>query len=126
MGIDVERRFPWKTSFARRVCHPLELERLLELEEAERSLWLNRIWSRKESYLKYLGIGIRRDLRTFRVWDGKLGEAGEQTAAGTMAPDGVICHFSELQTASWTLTAWGQEPITGPLSVLPGGGTGWE
>lgn len=154
VGIDVERRFPWKDSFARRVCHPLELERLLELGQEERTLWLNRIWSRKESYLKYLGMGIRRDLRQFQVWDGELPGAGAREESreetwkesrgeswkrdrkespagmalpeileGQMAPDGIACYFCELQTPSWTLAAWGREPVGAPImKVIEGQG----
>ena len=74
VGIDAENRFPWKESLAARICHPLERERLRKLEPEEQEQWLNRIWSRKESYLKYLGTGIRRDLREFQVWEEEEGQ----------------------------------------------------
>lgn len=61
IGVDIERRIPWKGSLARRICHPGELELLSRAEDPEKML--TAIWTAKESYLKYLGTGIRRDLR---------------------------------------------------------------
>lgn len=84
MGIDVERRFPWKENLVRRVCHPGEREFLMQLaSEQERVDSLNLIWSRKESFLKCIGTGIRRDLREFQVWygAGKERQAGPETSA---------------------------------------------
>lgn len=103
VGVDAERRFSWRSSLARHICHPAELEFLNRLdgrgikgevlegsglerkslgsgafgwkdlnkkelgeEERERKVpeaWLQRIWSRKESYLKCTGMGLRKDLR---------------------------------------------------------------
>lgn len=64
VGIDAERRFPWRETLARRICHPEEWKFLQNMENLEeRTAWLNRIWSRKESYLKCIGTGIRSDLR---------------------------------------------------------------
>ena len=63
IGIDVERRFDWKEPLARRVCHPAEIEALLRCESAERKDQFNLLWSRKEAYLKCLGVGLGRDMR---------------------------------------------------------------
>lgn len=63
-GIDIERRFPYQEMLARRICHPEEKRALQEAEtEDERQALLNRIWSRKEAFLKCEGTGIRSDLR---------------------------------------------------------------
>lgn len=96
VGVDVERRFPWKDSLAKRVCHPRELELLGRMEDSlERQAWLNRIWSRKESYLKYKGTGLRQDLRKLCV-------------TGPEAVSREECQFLELQTDRFTLTACGR------------------
>ena len=97
VGIDVENRFPWKESLAARICHPLEREQ-----------WLNRIWSRKESYLKYLGTGIRRDLREFQVWEE---EERQESACQKHRIDGETCFFRETQNSLYTLTVCGREAL---------------
>lgn len=108
VGIDVENRFPWKESLAARICHPLERERLRKLEPEEQEQWLNRIWSRKESYLKYLGTGIRRDLREFQVWEE---EERQESACQKHRIDGETCFFWETQNSLYTLTVCGREAL---------------
>ena len=108
VGIDVENRFPWKESLAARICHPLERERLRKLEPEEQEQWLNRIWSRKESYLKYLGTGIRRDLREFQVWEE---EERQESACQKHRIDGETCFFRETQNSLYTLTVCGREAL---------------
>lgn len=61
IGVDIERIIPCKERLAARVCHPNEL-RLLE-ESQDRDRMMTAIWTAKESYVKYLGTGIRSDLR---------------------------------------------------------------
>lgn len=58
VGIDVERRFAFRPSLARRVC--TEQERLLmeRLSEAEQERLLQVLWSMKESYVKRDGRGL--------------------------------------------------------------------
>ena len=68
IGIDVERRFPWKEKLAQRSAHPQEYRDLKALPVQMAQAALGIIWSGKESYLKCIGTGLRRDLRTFRVW----------------------------------------------------------
>ncbi len=63
VGVDAERRFPWKASLARRIGTPEELRFLESRKRGEQEAWLQRIWSRKESCLKCTGIGLRKDLR---------------------------------------------------------------
>ena len=108
VGIDAENRFPWKESLAARICHPLERERLRKLEPEEQEQWLNRIWSRKESYLKYLGTGIRRDLREFQVWEE---EERQESACQKHRIDGETCFFRETQNSLYTLTVCGREAL---------------
>ena len=68
VGIDIERRFPWKENLARRICHPAEWRRMEELQtQEERERLLNLLWSRKESWLKCIGIGLRCDLREINL-----------------------------------------------------------
>lgn len=58
VGADIETPRTVSPSLLRRVCTPSELA--LIGDDAERFL---RVWTAKEAYLKYLGTGIRGDLR---------------------------------------------------------------
>lgn len=72
IGVDIEKIIPYKENFASRIGHPNELRMLLEAPEKDH--WLTALWTAKESYLKYLGTGIRSDLRKLDLsaglWDG--------------------------------------------------------
>ncbi len=61
IGVDIEGIIPYKERFAARICHRRELSMVLEAED--RDAMLTAVWTGKESYMKYLGLGLRRDLR---------------------------------------------------------------
>lgn len=61
-GIDVEGRFPFREALSKRILHPEERKVLSDLPDEQAGAYLNRIWSRKEAYLKCIGTGIRSDL----------------------------------------------------------------
>lgn len=120
VGIDVERRFPWKTSLARRITHPAEWDWLKQktgdenFSEAEydgENIWsarLNLLWSRKESYLKCIGTGIRSDLRKINVLQDLKDDDGN-------------LYFQELQKPDFTLVVCSGEKEEVPVVRI-----GWE
>lgn len=62
-GADVETVKPYKENLARKVCHPREIRLLEQISDQDlRAAYFTRMWTAKESYLKYLGCGIDRDL----------------------------------------------------------------
>lgn len=61
IGVDIERIVPFKERLAARICHPGELRLFPRAEDKARML--TAVWTAKESYVKYLGTGIRSDLR---------------------------------------------------------------
>lgn len=71
VGIDVEEILPNREQIAHRFFHPKEQEAVFSAPEGERSRVFFRIWTRKESYLKYLGTGIDRPLASFSVLEDK-------------------------------------------------------
>lgn len=93
LGIDVERRFPWKEPLAKRICTPGEWEQLQALTDGEKEQRLQLLWSRKESYLKYTGTGIRVNLKELSVW----------------TPEDTRCRFYEWQRERYTLTVCTEE-----------------
>jgi 4'-phosphopantetheinyl transferase len=69
VGVDVERirMDSGKENIARRYFTPEEQEYLFSAGEAEKAERFFEIWTAKESYLKYLGTGLRRSLNSFSV-----------------------------------------------------------
>lgn len=69
VGIDVETisMDESKLRLARRFFHPEEQAYLFAAEGPEQARRFFEIWTRKESYLKYLGTGIQRSLSDFSV-----------------------------------------------------------
>lgn len=85
VGIDVETR-SWNES-AEKIVHrffaPDEQAFILQSEQNRRDRFL-RIWTAKESYLKYLGTGIRCPLQSFSV----LSEELKPQFSARRLPDG--------------------------------------
>lgn len=73
IGVDVER-LPDKDHMriARRCYHPNELSFVKHADDTRRAF--TRVWTRKEAYLKQLGIGIATDLRAFDTLSGELND----------------------------------------------------
>lgn len=73
VGLDVEK-LPDRDflPIARRFYHPEELRFVEQAEDQARAF--TRIWTRKEAYLKQLGIGIATDLKAFDTTSGELSE----------------------------------------------------
>ena len=67
VGIDIERHGRGGMAIAARFFHASEVAALLSVDEASRALLFADYWAIKESFLKYLGTGLRRPLSTFRV-----------------------------------------------------------
>ncbi len=69
LGVDVEQISPETdhAALARRYFSPHEQEYLCAAGEAERPLRFARLWTAKESYVKYLGCGLAKPLSSFTV-----------------------------------------------------------
>jgi 4'-phosphopantetheinyl transferase len=69
VGVDVEqvRPMPDATDLVRRYFSPREMRRFLATEEPERDRAFFRLWTRKEAYLKALGLGLSEPLDSFDV-----------------------------------------------------------
>lgn len=57
-GVDIERKFAYRASLARKVCHPKEAEILGRLDQEESQRQLRLLWSLKESFVKLDGRGL--------------------------------------------------------------------
>lgn len=68
VGIDIEQDSRCREQIAKRFWMPEEYAYLMEAgEQAEREERFGRIWTRKESYIKATGAGMRQGLDTFCV-----------------------------------------------------------
>lgn len=65
IGVDIETIIPYKERLAARICHSEELRMIQETDDKEGML--TAVWTAKEAYLKYLGTGIRSDLRKINL-----------------------------------------------------------
>jgi len=73
IGVDVER-LPQKdhTKLAERFFHPNERAYVMQSKDQARAF--ARIWTRKEAYLKQIGIGVATDLSAFDTMSGALND----------------------------------------------------
>ena len=65
LGCDVQQKFPNRSGVAHRFYEEKELAQLEASDDREDTFF--RIWTAKESYIKWLGLGMAKDLRTFFV-----------------------------------------------------------
>ena len=93
VGLDIEEARSVRASVAKKL-HPLERQYLggLEPESSEWTAELLSIWTRKESYLKFCGEGLRLALDRFSVIDNDLSYA--ETARADEHPLGYLQGFS--------------------------------
>lgn len=69
IGVDIVEvaEVPEGQGFARRVLTDRELGVWSALQDNRRAEWLGRVWAAKESYLKWIGVGLKVDPRTVDV-----------------------------------------------------------
>lgn len=77
IGIDVERQRETKLQVARRFFTEEEYRLIRQQNSREKQeKMFTRIWTRKESYVKAIGLGLRIDLRSFDTIADELGQTG--------------------------------------------------
>ncbi|MEG1848516.1 MAG: 4'-phosphopantetheinyl transferase superfamily protein [Lachnospiraceae bacterium] len=65
VGIDIQKKRPYQAAIARRWFAPIEYQRLEVLSGEKQTDAFCRIWTSKESYVKYTGKGMQQELQTF-------------------------------------------------------------
>lgn len=114
LGVDIEQVRPefGGEAIARRFFAPAEVEALLALPAADRTLAFFRGWSRKEAYIKAVGKGLAMPLDQFEV------EIRPDRPAALLAtrPDSA-------EAGRWTLVELPAEP--GYAAALCAAGRGW-
>ena len=75
VGIDLEKVRSYREKTVKRFCNEKEWNWLQKQETRDKE-WI-RIWTVKEAYVKYTGIGIRTDLRCLDISDALKVAAGE-------------------------------------------------
>lgn len=110
VGIDLEkvRRLDSLTAIARQHFSPSEFSALDALQDDARQLAFYRCWTRKEAYIKALGVGLSMPLDTFDV---SLGER----------PEFLACRDPSEQPANWSLLDVSPGPEFVAAAALRGG-----
>ena len=67
VGIDIQKLRGYKEALAKRYFHKEELACLLNAPTDDKESIFYRIWTRKEAYIKYTGLGMKQDLSLFSV-----------------------------------------------------------
>ena len=65
LGCDVQQKLPNRSGVAHRFYEEKELAQMQASDDKEDTFF--RIWTAKESYIKWLGLGMAKDLRSFFV-----------------------------------------------------------
>jgi len=125
LGCDIEWVEPRSPAFIEQFLSPDEARRIDRAPEPDRPLLANLAWSAKESALKALGVGLRRDTRTVVVhWSPPLPTWGrlKATVPGEAAYDG----WWRIDSG-WVLTALAEHMPEPPcvLSEMRGPGRDW-
>ena len=84
LGCDLEHIEPRSRGFVRDFFCPGEVAHVLESPTDQQPLLANLIWSAKESSLKALGVGLRRDTRSVEVLDIQDGDEGRWCALSVL------------------------------------------
>ena len=103
IGADVQMLLSARDALMRRVLTEEESAALFALPEEERQSLFFRLWSAKESYLKYLGTGLLRDPRSLTLLrDGRLRSPEEGLS------------FREYALPGYAVCVCGQDPELPP------------
>ncbi len=89
-GVDIEkiRSMPNQESLVRRFFSPRECEEWLALEAGRRNEGFFRIWTRKEAYLKAVGVGLLEDPGAGADWHVRSLEPPEGYSCALAVADG--------------------------------------
>ena len=67
VGIDIQKILPVDLDIGKHFCSPEEYQRMMAYEPYDRNPFFFRLWTLKESYLKYVGSGLRFPLHAFTI-----------------------------------------------------------
>ena len=110
VGIDIERKFPYRKSLERKVCHREEKEVLESMGDKLREEQLRFLWSMKESYVKMDGRGLGYGMDRINLASFLPVLPEEKMPSGPVllqSPENRQPDFVIQNTASYTLAACG-------------------
>ncbi len=71
IGIDIQKIKDAKDALIKKVCTQKEQDYLLSLNKEKRNIEFTRLWTVKESYVKYLGKGLSHSLKKCEITFGE-------------------------------------------------------
>lgn len=118
VGCDLEITEPRSDAFVRDYLTQQE-RRLVQDAGAARHMAASLVWSAKESALKVLGAGLRRDTRSVEVTVGGLNAPQRTWSALQVTADGVVFPGWWRQSGAFLLTACWPEGGPPPVALEP-------
>ena len=120
VGCDVEAVRPRSEAFVSDYFTAPEAERVHSVPETERATWANLLWSAKESGLKVLREGLRRDTRSVEVSVTEAPAGGGWFHLDVVTSEGIILPglWRVMTGFVWTLVA---DRAVGHLEAAPVG-----
>lgn len=113
VGIDLERIRPFREKTALRFCHEREWQWLLKQRDPD-SAWI-RIWTIKEAYAKYTGLGLRLQMSRLDFSD-VLTETGSIRRFDPETDSSAVYFLSQEIGAYWlTVCAGCEEALYNPI-----------
>lgn len=113
VGIDVEHVKEREVTFAKSVLSPNEYSRWKNLPETDRNREFYRLWTVKESYAKYLGLGLGLDFTTVDAVEGDDGFL-------RIARDDSVVLYTQFLTQTDILTVCTEKAGKDGLILKPG------
>lgn len=102
VGIDIEYTKNVNLEIARRFFNESEIEYIKTSSQATNRRFIE-IWTKKEAYLKYLGVGLNKSLKSFNVLDKEISN-----------------HFYTITYGKYIITTYLSElNLTPPVIVIP-------
>jgi 4'-phosphopantetheinyl transferase len=105
VGADIERMRPFSPNVPGRIMSPEE-KRVYDLADDQRTLFFQ-IWTLKEAYIKYLGVGMRMPLHTITVYpaqeriESNISECRFSLLGGIPGYQAAVCADAPADAAEW-------------------------
>ena len=102
VGVDIEQTQNVNLEIARRFFNESEIEYIKTSSQATNRRFIE-IWTKKEAYLKYLGVGLNKSLKSFNVFDNEISN-----------------HFYTITYGIYVISTYLSESnLTPPVIVIP-------
>ncbi|MCL1790022.1 MAG: 4'-phosphopantetheinyl transferase superfamily protein [Peptococcaceae bacterium] len=114
VGIDIECIQAANTDLARRFFAPAEIEYIVHAPAKDQAMRFYQIWTQKESYIKWQGMGLAKSLPSFSV----LNEGDEVFYHLVFRNHEAICHVCTEKAVAPVCKVLEQEEFAAKVSLI--------